>query len=505
MVIDLKHEKISIKWRIFLYLLLFTGLLIALLWFFQIIYLDEFYKLIKQNTAKSVEQSAVSILKSDSDEKENQLDTLAAENNITIYVTDNQGNVIYNCEYISTTKMTTLPAEEFERFYQQAEANGGLAEIEFKGNRKKNMDSSEKLEAPPSDSEMPEMPWTEQEAFIQNHGQNMAESIIYVEIVPTDSVEYVLMVNSVLTPVDATVETLRIQMIWITIVMLLLSMVVALLIAKKVSKSMIRVNESAKELAKGNFEVTFDGKDYREIAELSNTLNQAAIDLGKNEQFRRELIANVSHDLRTPLTMITAYSEGMRDLPGENTPENVQVVIDEANRLTNLVNDMLDISKLQAGALQMNLSEFDLTESVQNVLSRYNKLREQEGYQIDFDYTESVIVSADEYKISQVLYNLINNAVNYAGESKKVFVRQIKSDHTVRMEVIDYGEGIAEEYLPYIWDRYYKVDKNHKRAVMGTGLGLSIVKNILELHHVKYGVESKEGVGTRFWFELDCK
>lgn len=500
----MKHEKISIKWRIFLYLLLFTGLLIALLWFFQIVYLDEFYKMIKQNTAKTVEQSAASILKSDSDEKENDLDALAAENNVTIYVTDNEGNEIYNCEYISTTKMNTLPAEEFERFYQQAEANGGMTQIEFKGNRKKIMDSSEELEAPPEEADAPEKPWLEQDEFIQNHGQNMAESIIYVEIITTEDVEYVLMVNSVLTPVDATVETLRIQMIWITIVMVLLSMIVALLIAKKVSKSMIRVNESAKELAKGNFEVTFDGKDYREIAELSNTLNQAAIDLGKNEQFQRELIANVSHDLRTPLTMITAYSEVMRDLPGENTPENVQVVIDEAKRLTNLVNDMLDISKLQAGALQMNVTEFDLTESVQNVLSRYNKLREQEGYLIDFEYKEAVTVNADEFKISQVLYNLINNAVNYAGDSKKVFVRQIHKGQKVRIEVTDYGEGIAKENLPYIWERYYKVDKTHKRAVMGTGLGLPIVKSILELHHSNYGVESTEGVGTTFWFELDC-
>ena len=460
--------------------------------------------MIKQNKAKTVEQSAVSILQSDSDEKESRLDSLAAENNVTIYVTDNQGNEIYNCEYIPNTKMNTLPAEEFERFYQQAEANGGLTEIEFEGNRKKIMDSSEELEAPPNETDIPAKPWSEQDEFIQNHGQNMAESIIYVEIISTENMEYVLMVNSVLTPVDATVETLCIQMIWITIVMVVLSMIVALLIAKKVSKSMIRVNESAKELAKGNFQVTFDGKDYREIAELSNTLNQAAVDLGKNEQFQRELIANVSHDLRTPLTMITAYSEVMRDLPGENTPENVQVVIDEAKRLTNLVNDMLDISKLQAGALQMNITEFDLTESVQNVLARYNKLREQEGYLIDFDYEEAVMVKADEFKISQVLYNLINNAVNYAGESKKVFVRQLRKEHMVRIEVIDYGEGIAEENLPYIWERYYKVDKNHKRAVMGTGLGLSIVKSILELHHARYGVESKEGVGTKFWFELDC-
>ena len=330
----------------------------------------------------------------------------------------------------------------------------------------------------------------------------MAESIIYVDVLTSDNTACVLMVNTVLTPVSATVDTLRIQMIWITVVMIILSLLIALVISKKVSRSMIRVNNAAKKLAKGDFNVSFDGKDYREIAELSETLNQAATDLGKNEKLQKELIANVSHDLRTPLTMIIAYSEVMRDLPGENTLENVQVVIDEAKRLTNLVNDMLDISKLQAGALEMKLSEFNLTDRIQKVLERYNKLKEQDGYRIDFEYQEEVYVCADEFKIFQVIYNLINNAINYTGSDKRVLVRQLVKEQIVRIEVIDSGEGISEENLPYVWDRYYKVDKTHKRAVMGTGLGLSIVKNILELHHAEYGVESILSAGSKFWFEL---
>ena len=216
----------------------------------------------------------------------------------------------------------------------------------------------------------------------------------------------------------------------------------------------------------------------------------------------RELIANVSHDLRTPLTMIIAYAEVMRDLPGENSPENVQVVIDEAERLTNLVNDLLDISKLQAGVMQKNAAVYNLTESIEAVLERYNKLKEKDGYSILFEYDRKVCVEADEYKIFQVIYNLINNAINYTGEDKTIWVRQLIKGDSVRIEVTDSGEGIAKDALPYVWDRYYKVDKTHKRAVMGTGLGLSIVKNVLELHDAKYGVESELGKGSTFWFEL---
>ena len=163
---------------------------------------------------------------------------------------------------------------------------------------------------------------------------------------------------------------------------------------------------------------------------------------------------------------------------------------------------MLDISKLQAGVMEKNATEYNLTESIHAVLERYNKLKEQDGYVIDFEYQEEVFVEADEFKIFQVIYNLVNNAINYTGADKTVRVIQKVLDGKVRIEVADSGEGIAKDALPYVWDRYYKVDKTHKRSVMGTGLGLSIVKNILELHQAEYGVESEVGEGSTFWFSL---
>ena len=195
--------------------------------------------------------------------------------------------------------------------------------------------------------------------------------------------------------------------------------------------------------------------------------------------------------------MIAGYSEVMRDIPGENTPENVQIIIDETNRLTTLVNDMLDLSKLQAGAIPLKRSVFNLTESIREIMTRYDKLAD---FHFVFEAGEEVYVNADELKISQVVYNLVNN---YTGFDKTVRVRQRVQGNVVRVEVIDSGEGIEPDKLKDIWERYYKVDKSHKRAQVGSGLGLSIVKSILELHGGRYGVQSEVGKGSIFWFQLE--
>ena len=163
---------------------------------------------------------------------------------------------------------------------------------------------------------------------------------------------------------------------------------------------------------------------------------------------------------------------------------------------------MLDLSKLQSGARKPEIREFCLTETVRSTMFRYEKLTRQDGYNIEFFAESDVNVRADSGMILQVIYNLINNAINYTGADKNVKVVQSLRGDSVRISVTDTGEGIAEEDIPYIWDRYYKVDRVHKRARVGTGLGLSIVKGILELHNATYGVTTTIGKGTTFWFEL---
>ncbi len=495
-----------------MYFLLFAIALIVLLWLFQVVYLEKFYRAIKANEANKALDSLSELVVEKNENLGSSIDALASEYNIAIAVFDMSYDAVYGATYLFGANLSDLPVNVIGEFVELARENGGRVEVSLE----KNTDFIKNLES--EYGIMDKMPGMDknltQEGDSSQHeegsGQptdprgkiNMIKSVLYLQIVNTDSGEYLLVVNSQLSPVDATVNTIRIQLVWISIIMITMALIIATVVSKLVSRSIIRTNDTAKEFGKGNFDVHFDGGDYREIDELSETLNFAASELSKTENLRRELIANVSHDLRTPLTMITAYAEIMRDLPGENTPENVQVVIDEATRLTNLVNDMLDTSKLQAGVMKLEKSIYNLTDSIGAVMGRYNKLKEQDGYTIRFEYKDEVFVEADEFKIYQVIYNLVNNAINYTGEDKTVIVRQKVFAEHVRIEVTDTGEGISKEDIALVWDRYYKVDKTHKRAVMGTGLGLSIVKNILELHGAKYGVDSIPGKGSTFWFAL---
>lgn len=498
-----KIKKVSIKWRLFLYLLLFSAITLILLWLFQVVFLDSFYKSIKTRSIKSTANSiANTINSSDLDDLVKQI---ALKNEACIILTDTDGNSLYSADYIPDNKIKEMYSANYSSFISNAQSNGGsyLTLLNSSDNPppdiqkytdKQNTDQQMKSKKPPEDSDVRlDIP--------RKRGE--VESIVYTKIAKqTDGTEVAIIFNAEITPVDATVSTLRTQLLYVTAIMLALTVLLALFSASRIAKPIIKMNRSAKELAKGNYAVQFNVNSYREITELGETLNYAKNELQKTDKLRRELIANISHDLRTPLTMITGYAEMMRDLPGENTEENIQIIIDEAKRLTALVNDVLDISKLESGTQKLNPAEFNLTESIKDILKRYQKLTEQDGYSIKFLYDNEVSVYADELRISQVVYNLVNNAINYTGKDKAVIVRQSSGDGKVKIEVIDTGKGIPEDQLPFIWDRYFKAEKGKKRVTVGTGLGLSIVKAILEQHNAQYGVQSTIGQGSIFWFEI---
>ncbi len=327
-------------------------------------------------------------------------------------------------------------------------------------------------------------------------------SILHVQLFPGAAEQYLLLLNTELLPLSATVTTLRLQMLVLSLLLAVLTVLFSAVLSARYTRPLTEMSMEAGKLSMGNYNVNFDGGGCVETEQLSAALNRAAYELSQLDKMQKDLIANISHDLRTPLTMISGYSEVIRDLPGEATPENMQVIIDEAERLTSLVNDMLEVSRYQNGTQILHLTRFSLTECLRQTLDRYAKLREREGYILRLEADGDVWVEADETRILQVLYNLINNAVNYTGEDKTVTVRQVVEEEQVYLSVIDSGIGIPQDKLPLVWERYYKVHDYHKRANMGTGLGLSIVKNILVLHGARFGVRSQVGMGSEFWFAL---
>ena len=271
------------------------------------------------------------------------------------------------------------------------------------------------------------------------------------------------------------------------------------------NKPIINITKEAKKLAKGNKELNIPESKIKEIDDLRDSLIYASKEINKTDELRRDLLANVSHDLKTPLTMIKAYAEMVRDLNKDNENkrnENLNIIIEETDRLTLLVNDILNLSKLEANKENLEITEFDLVDLIKKIIKKYNIIKETENYNFVLKLPEKALVKGDVNKISQVIYNLVNNAINYTGDDLTVTIEVIENKKTYTVNIIDSGKGIKKEELNIIWDKYYKNEKNHKRSKVGTGVGLSIVKNILDKHNFKYGVVSKNGKGTRFYFEI---
>ena len=459
------------KWKIFAFLLGFCALLLIILWLFQTVFLDAFYKKIRVMDIRR--NAGIIANNADNENIMEIIDNIADSSDIVIDITDLNGRSVLTPLLMQDRRL----ALENAIFISQAINNNG-----------------EYLEY-----------FTLLQISLRPTGWSrpQSQSLVYVMLADhTGDRQIAIIIRAVISPVDSTVTTLRYQLYFISGIMLACSVILAIIIAKRVSKPIEEISISALALAKGNYDTHFAGKGFREITALSDTLNTAAADLGRVESLRRELLANVSHDLRTPLSLIYSYAEMMHDFREEITSEQIQAIMDETQRLATLVNDVLDISKLEADIDKLNISCFNLTQCVQETTERVKELLIRDSFEITFTFYDEVYVSADETKVNRVIYNLLINAVNYSGDSHSVLVWQTVADGRVRISVTDKGEGIAEADLPFIWERYYKSGKIHKRAVTGTGLGLSIVKKIMDLHGGNYGVESEVGKGSTFWVEL---
>lgn len=484
-------KRLPLKWKIFFSFAGFTAALLLLLWICQIWLLDSFYYAI---TRRNLIKCGSTLSEETSDNLQVTADRLALEHELCILIFDDTGGRLAASETTGSCVIHKLGNANLNELYNRALEEGGVsvAPVMLDGN----LDRKDGFSSTQSDEES--TPGTQQKIKLD------LSRLVYSSVLSTpEGGKRFILLDCPLSPVSAISDTLRIQLTVISLIGAVAALSAAVILARRLSRPIVGLSESADRLAGGEYDTEFRGGGCREIDDLSATLSFAAKELSKVDRMQRELIANISHDLRTPLTMISGYVEVMRDIPGENTPENMQVILDETNRLSSLVNDLVNVSRIQSGQKQYKPERFSLTEAVRTTVQRFTKLNECKGYRFRFSAAENTVVFADKGGILQVLYNLIGNAVNYSGNDKTVTVLQTTVNGSVRIDICDTGEGIPESELPNIWNRYYRGEQsNHRRGVGGSGIGLSVVKSVLDAHHAPYGVISQEGKGSDFWFSL---
>lgn len=454
-------KKYGINLRTLFYLVIFSISILFILWLFQLSYLNYFYEKYQIKNASKV---ANTLSNMNYAQLKLNAEKIAYKNNVCMQIITRIGTIEnYN---------TMMNGCELNNNYNMAYYKDKITSSKKKINVLKIVDK-------------------DFEAKAVLYGINKDNYYIYI--------------YSPIEEINSTSLILKNQLIYIVILVMLVAIVVSYFLSKKITGPIRKITSQAKELGNGNYKISFEKSDIKEIDDLANTLNEVSLELSKTDELRRDLMANVSHDLKTPLTMIKAYAEMVKDISYKDDrkrEEHLNIIIDETDRLTILVNDILEMSREEANADYLKIEEYDLVQEINDIIKRYSIIKETENYNIVCQMLKMAMVHADKSKINQVVYNLINNAINYTGDDKTVTIRLTEEEKDYLVEIIDTGKGISTKEIKYIWDRYYKQEKNHKRNVVGSGVGLSIVKTILIRHNFEYGVTSKKNKGTTFYFKI---
>lgn len=464
-----KLDKKSLNFKLWLYFVSFAAAIMALLWLLQIVFLNSYYESMKIKEISRIGNELAA--KYGSLDFENALVETSFNEGISINILDQTGKLVYPLDLFDIIRQPRLNSETFSDF---------LARL--------------------YGSETDYVVYTRTDDRVRN------PILVYGAILRNgDAPNYFLFINSMLEPIDSTVNVLKSQLIRITGISFFLSLGISLILARWISRPITNITRSARALSKGDYSVSFEKGAYTEIDNLADTLNSTTRELSKAEELRKDLMANVTHDLKTPLTVIRSYSEMIRDISGESKEKreaHLETIIQESDKLSSLVDDMLELSRVQSGLRDMEMEALDLTELSREVLDRFNYFQENEGYTFQLTANGDTIVLGDKRKLSQAIYNLIGNAVNYTDDDRRIAIKVEGDDDSVRFSIEDHGPGIAADEIDYIWDRYYRGGKSHSRRKTGSGIGLSLVKSIIMAHNGEYGVMSKEGEGSTFYFRL---
>ena len=460
-------KKESIEKRIVVTFIGYTVFIVALLWVLQILFLNNYYYIMKRSSVmRAGKEIALNI---NSENFSESLESACFHNGMCCVILDSDWNERYSIDMLGRGCLIHSPS----RF----SLKDNLSAVQ----------TGEKIE---------------QSVRVRNQPFRTESIVCARSVINADGERLMIVMNAHLFPVESSKDILKSQLKLITALLIIMALCISKFMASRLSCPIKDITKKAKRLANGDYIADYDGGGIAEIDELAETLNFSAEGLSKVEELRRELMANVSHDLKTPLTMIKAYSEMIRDITGDNKQqrdEQLEVIISESDRLTALVTDLIRISREEADMGVVNSRSFDIKAMIEAVAARFSATNEE--YRIVVQAECHDMAFADSDKIGQVLYNLISNAINYTGEDKTVKIKLYKKDDKMlRVEISDSGKGIASDELPLIWERYYRSRKTHQRPIVGSGLGLSIVKSALTMQQLPFGVESEQGKGSCFWF-----
>ena len=338
----------------------------------------------------------------------------------------------------------------------------------------------------------------------------------------------IFIMTTPLASIRESVELSNRFLAYVGIAALILGSVIIYFVSKTVTSPIMKLSEIAKRMSKLDFEAKYEGHSQDEIGvlgssvnvlsdrlkeaigELKSANNQLQKDIEQKvqiDEMRKEFIANVSHELKTPIALIQGYAEGLTEGIAEDPDSRdyyCGVILDEANKMNKMVRQLLTLTALEFGNDQVSMECFDLVELIEGVLSNSDILIKQKEAKIEFKAEHPVYVWADEFKIEEVITNYVSNALYQLDGDGRIWIRIEELGDTVKVTVGNNGEHIPEESLPNLWTKFYKVDKARTRAYGGSGIGLSIVKAIMDSHHREYGVENVED-GVEFWFTLDAK
>ena len=350
----------------------------------------------------------------------------------------------------------------------------------------------------------------------------------YLEIFGTLSTGDFILIRLPMQSIKESVEITNTFIQYVGIAAILLGVVIAYFFSNYITKPIKELSAIAEKMAELDFEAKYIGNDKGELGLLGNSMNYmsgklqdnisnlkaANIELKKDiehkiqiDELRTDFLSNVSHELKTPIALIQGYSEGLKEGISDD-PESMNfycdVIIDEANKMNNMVKKLLTLNQIEFGNEQLIMDRFDITELIRSIVNANEIRANQNNITMLFEQTEPVYVWSDEYKIEEVITNYISNAINHCDFEKKIIIKTIKKQNCVRVSVFNTGKKIPKEDINNVWIKFYKVDKARTREYGGNGIGLSIVKAILDSYDKECGVVNYKN-GVEFWFELDSK